>query len=124
MTIRIDNAGSETECAEVADTISTSPLVKTALYAADPNWGRILAAIGRSQVDKLEIDRVSVYLNGVCIVENGARAKDYTEEKGVAAMQDEEIVIRIDLNRGEVSGQYWTCDLSYEYVTINAEYRT
>ncbi len=124
VTIRVDNAGSEAECAGIAEAVSTSPLVKTALFAADPNWGRILAAIGRSKVDKLQIDRVSVYLNEVCIVENGARAKDYTEEKGVAAMQDEEIVIRIDLNRGEMSGQYWTCDLSHEYVTINAEYRT
>ena len=124
VTVRIDNARSEAECSAVADAISTSPLVKTALYAADPNWGRILAAIGRSKAGDLEIDRISVYLNEVCIVENGARAKDYTEEKGVGAMQAEEILIRIDLNRGEVSGCYWTCDLSHDYVTINAEYRT
>ena len=124
VTIRVDKAGSEAECDAVADAVSTSPLVKTALYAADPNWGRILAAIGRSGIGNLEIGRISVYLNEVCIVENGARAKDYTEEKGVAAMQSEEILIRINLNRGGVSSRYWTCDLSHDYVTINAEYRT
>ena len=124
VTIRVDKARSEAECAAVADAISTSPLVKTALYAADPNWGRILAAIGRSRIGNLDIDRISVYLNEVCIVENGARANNYTEEKGVAAMQAEEILIRINLDRGEVNGCYWTCDLSHDYVTINAEYRT
>ncbi len=124
VTIRVDNAQSEAECAAVADAVATSPLVKTALYAADPNWGRILAAIGRSKVRDLEIDRISVYLNEVCIVENGARAKGYTEAKGVAAMQDKEIMIRIDLNKGSASGSYWTCDLSHDYVTINAEYRS
>ena len=124
VTIQVDNARSEAECAAVADAISTSPLVKTALYAADPNWGRILAAIGRSKAGNPDIDRISVYLNEVCIVENGARAKDYTEEQGAAAMQSDEILLRINLNRGGVSGRYWTCDLSHDYVTINAEYRT
>ena len=124
VTIRVDKAGSEAECDAVADAVSTSPLVKTALYAADPNWGRILAAIGRSRIGNLEIGRISVYLNEVCIVENGARAKDYTEAKGIAAMQSEEILVRIDLGRGEASGCYWTCDLSHDYVTINAEYRS
>ena len=124
VTILVDNAQSEAECAAVADAVATSPLVKTALYAADPNWGRILAAIGRSRIDNLEIGRISVYLNEVCIVDNGARANNYNEEKGVAAMQAEEILIRIDLDRGEVNGCYWTCDLSHDYVTINAEYRT
>lgn len=124
VTIRVENAGSEAECAAVAEAVSTSPLVKTALFASDPNWGRILAAVGRSRVGKLDINRVSLYLNEVCIVENGARAADYTEEKGVAAMQPEDILVRIDLNGGSASGDYWTCDLSHDYVTINAEYRT
>ena len=124
VTIRVDNAQSEAECTAVADAIATSPLVKTALYASDPNWGRILAAIGRSKVRNLEIGRISVYLNDICIVDNGARAKDYTEEKGAAVMQAEEILIRIDLSRGNVSSRYWTCDLSHDYVTVNAEYRT
>ena len=124
ITIRVENAGSEAECAAVAEAVSTSPLVKTALFASDPNWGRILAAVGRSGVGELDINRVSLYLNEACIVENGARATGYTEEKGVAAMQPENILVRIDLNRGSASGDYWTCDLSHDYVTINAEYRT
>ena len=124
VTIRVGNARSETECTAVADAVATSPLVKTALYASDPNWGRILAAIGRSKGVNLDIDKVSVHINEVCIVENGARAKDYTEERGIAAMQDDEIEIRIDLNKGSVSACYWTCDLSHDYVTINAEYRS
>ena len=124
VTIRVENAGSEAECAAVAEAVSTSPLVKTALFASDPNWGRILAAVGRSGIGELDINRVSLYLNEVCIVENGARAVDYTEEKGVAAMQPEDILVRIDLNGGSASGDYWTCDLSHDYVTINAEYRT
>ena len=124
VTILVDNAQSEAECAAVADAVATSPLVKTALYAADPNWGRILAAIGRSRIENLEIGGISVYLNEVCIVDNGARANNYTEEKGAAAMQAEEILIRINLNRGGVGSRYWTCDLSHDYVTINAEYRT
>ncbi len=124
ITIQVDNANSEGECFAIANSLSTSPLVKTALYASDPNWGRILAAIGRSDIDRLETAKVTVCLNDVCIVENGARAKDYTEEAGVTAMQDNEIVIRVDLNRGKVSSRHWTCDLSHEYVAINAEYRT
>ena len=124
VTIRVENAGSEAECAAVAEAVSTSPLVKTALFASDPNWGRILAAVGRSRIGELDINRVSLYLNEVCIVENGARAADYTEEKGVAAMQPDDILVRVDLNRGSASGDYWTCDLSHDYVTINAEYRT
>ena len=124
VTIRVENAGSEAECAAVAEAVSTSPLVKTALFASDPNWGRILAAVGRSRIGELDINRVSLYLNEVCIVENGARAADYTEEKGVAAMQPGDILVRIDLNGGSASGDYWTCDLSHDYVTINAEYRT
>lgn len=124
VTIRVDNAGTETDCNAVADAVATSPLVKTALYAADPNWGRILAAIGRSKAGSLETDRISLYLNGVCIADKGARAEGYTEEQGRAAMQEDEIEIRIDLNMGNASGCYWTCDLSHDYVTINAEYRT
>ena len=124
VTIRVENAGSETECAAIAEAVSTSPLVKTALFASDPNWGRILAAVGRSGTGDLDINRVSLYLDDVCVVRNGARAGDYTEEKGTAAMQKDEIGIRIDLNKGSASACYWTCDLSHDYVTINAEYRT
>ena len=124
VTIRVENAGSEAECAAIAEAVSTSPLVKTALFASDPNWGRILAAVGRSGTGDLDINRVSLYLDDVCVVRNGARAGDYTEEKGTAAMRKDEIGIRIDLNKGSASACYWTCDLSHDYVTINAEYRS
>ena len=124
VTIRVENAGSEAECAAIAEAVSTSPLVKTALFASDPNWGRILAAVGRSGTGELDINRVSLYLDDVCVVRNGARAGDYTEEKGTATMQKDEIGIRIDLNKGSASACYWTCDLSHDYVTINAEYRS
>ena len=124
VTIRVENARSEAECAAVANAVSTSPLVKTALYAGDPNWGRILAAVGRSGIGDLEINRVSLYLNEVCIFENGARAAGYTEEQGTAAMGEDEIEILIDLDQGSARACYWTCDLSHDYVTINAEYRT
>ena len=124
VTLQVEHARSEAECDLVADAVSTSPLVKTALYASDPNWGRILAAIGRSGAGDLDINRVSLYLDDVCVVRNGARAGDYTEEKGTAAMQKDEIRIRIDLGRGSANACYWTCDLSHDYVTINAEYRS
>ena len=124
VTLRVEHARSEAECDLVADAVSTSPLVKTALYASDPNWGRILAAIGRCGAGDLDINRVSLYLDDVCVVRNGARAGDYTEEKGTAAMQKDEIGIRIDLGQGRANACYWTCDLSHDYVTINAEYRT
>ena len=124
VTIRVENGGSEAECKLVADAVSTSPLVKTALYASDPNWGRILAAIGRCGAAGLDINRVSLYLDDVCVARNGARAEDYTEEKGTAAMRQDEFEIRIDLGRGSAGACYWTCDLSHDYVTINAEYRS
>lgn len=124
VTIRVENARSEAQCNLIADAVSTSPLVKTALFASDPNWGRILAAVGRSGTGNLDINRVSLYLNDVCVVRDGARAEDYTEEKGTAAMGEDEIEIRIDLNQGSARACYWTCDLSHDYVTINAEYRT
>lgn len=124
VTVSIDNASDETECDAIAQAVSTSPLVKTALYASDPNWGRILAAVGRCNTGPLDINRVSLYLDNVCVVRNGARAEDYTEEKGASVMQQDEINIRIDLNKGNASARYWTCDLSHDYITINAEYRT
>jgi len=108
----------------VAYTIAESPLVKTALTASDANWGRILAAIGRAGVDDLDINRVEVSLNSVLIVEQGARAASYREELGQQAMQEEDIEIRVQLNRGDISETVWTTDLSNEYVRINAEYRT
>jgi glutamate N-acetyltransferase/amino-acid N-acetyltransferase len=122
--ITVSNAGSEAEADQVARTVAHSPLVKTALFASDPNWGRILAAVGRAGVSDLNVDAVSLSLNGVLIAENGARAASYTEKAGVAAMAPEDLIISIDLGRGEKSATLWTTDFSYDYVKINAEYRT
>ncbi|TDG15072.1 bifunctional glutamate N-acetyltransferase/amino-acid acetyltransferase ArgJ [Seongchinamella unica] len=124
VTVEVKGGVSEDECLDVAFTIAHSPLVKTALFASDPNWGRLLAAIGRAGVPDLDVNRIGVYLNEVLIAENGCRAASYTEEQGVAAMAPEDIVIRVELNRGDVSASVWTSDFSYDYVRINAEYRT
>lgn len=114
----------EQECLQIAYTVAESPLVKTALFASDPNWGRLLMAIGRAGVDGLDVDKISVRINDILIAERGCRADSYTEERGQQAMDQEEIVIVIDLDRGAQSATVWTSDLSHEYVRINAEYRT
>lgn len=112
------------EARRVAYTIAHSPLIKTALFASDPNWGRILAAVGRAGLDALQIDRVRIWLGPVLIVEAGGRAASYAEAAGAAVMRQPEILIRVALGRGEVATQVLTCDLSYDYVRINAEYRS
>jgi glutamate N-acetyltransferase/amino-acid N-acetyltransferase len=122
--IRVDGGLSEEECAGVAYTIAHSPLVKTAFFASDANWGRILAAIGRAGVSDLDISAITIDLNGVRIVESGGRAASYTEEAGQAAMRPTDIDVVVDLARGEAGAEVWTCDLSFDYVRINAEYRT
>lgn len=122
--VRVEGGIDAAECDAVAYTIAHSPLVKTALFASDPNWGRLLAAIGRAGLKNLCIADVSLYLNDVLIAVNGARAPDYTETKGQAAMAADELTIRVELNRGGASGCVWTTDFSYDYVRINAEYRT
>jgi glutamate N-acetyltransferase/amino-acid N-acetyltransferase len=122
--IAVEEAESTEEARRVAYTIAHSPLVKTALFASDPNWGRILAAVGRAGVRGLDIERVSIWLGAACIVRAGARAEDYTEAAGQAVMREAEIPIRVALGRGGASARILTCDLSYEYVRINAEYRT
>lgn len=124
VSIQVDQAGTKEEALELAYTIAHSPLVKTALFACDPNWGRILAALGRANIQSLALDQVRIYLDDVLLVEQGGRASSYTEEAGQAVMDKEEITIRIELARGNVSETLWTTDLSHEYVTINAEYRT
>ncbi|MBE9539831.1 MAG: bifunctional glutamate N-acetyltransferase/amino-acid acetyltransferase ArgJ [Proteobacteria bacterium] len=124
VTVLVKGGNSEQECLDVAFTIAHSPLVKTALFASDPNWGRLLAAIGRAGVADLAVDKVGVYLNDILIAEHGCRAATYTEEQGVVAMAPEDIEIRIELNRGQHEASVWTSDLSYDYVRINAEYRT
>lgn len=122
--IRVTGGESEAACDQVARTVAHSPLVKTALFASDPNWGRILAAIGRAGLEDLDTDAVSIHLNGALIAEQGARAASYTEEKGKEAMASEDLLIEIALNRGDAGAVIWTTDLSYDYVRINAEYRT
>jgi glutamate N-acetyltransferase/amino-acid N-acetyltransferase len=124
MSISVEGALDSQEAIVVGKMIAHSPLVKTAFFASDPNWGRILAAIGRSGVDNLDLNKIEVYLDDVCIVQNGGRATSYTEEKGQAVMNKEEILIRVVLGRGLSTEQVLTCDLSYDYVRINAEYRT
>jgi len=124
VTIQVDQARTSQEALDVAYTIAHSPLVKTALFASDANWGRILAAVGRAGVADLALPQVEIYLDDVCIVRNGGCAPDYTEARGSAVMRQAEITIRIVLARGKVSETVWTCDFSYDYVKINAEYRT
>ncbi len=124
VTILVDGAIDEAEARQVAYTIAHSPLVKTALFASDPNWGRILAAVGRAGVAELDVDRIGIWLDQVCIVDRGSRAEDYSETRGQAVMDQDEITIRVDLGRGDASSRILTCDLSHDYVTINAEYRT
>ena len=122
--IRVTGGESEAACDQVARTVAHSPLVKTALFASDPNWGRILAAIGRAGLEDLDTDAVSIHLNGALIAEQGARAASYTEAKGQEAMAAGDLVIDISLDRGDAESVIWTTDLSYDYVRINAEYRT
>ncbi len=122
--ILVDGAGSAAEARTVAETIAHSPLVKTALFASDPNWGRILAAVGRAPVGELAIDQVNIWLGDVQIVRNGGVAPDYTEQGGARAVAETDILIRVELGRGTGTSRIWTCDFSYDYVRINAEYRT
>lgn len=124
VTVQINQARTEQEALAVAYIIAESPLVKTALFASDPNWGRLLAAIGRAGLEELDVSLVQLHLNEVLIAENGCRAASYTEEQGAAVMAEDEITISVDLRRGEQSTTVWTSDLSHEYVRINAEYRT
>jgi glutamate N-acetyltransferase/amino-acid N-acetyltransferase len=124
ITIDVEAGVSESECLEVAHTVAHSPLVKTAFFASDPNWGRILAAVGRARIAHLSTDAVNIYLDDVCIVRHGERAADYTEDQGNAVMRRPEIRLRIVLGSGSASARLWTCDLSHDYVRINAEYRS
>ena len=124
VTIEVHHAASVQEALDVAYTVAHSPLVKTALFASDPNWGRILAAVGRAGVEGLELQALEIFLGDVCLVRNGGRAEEYSEARGQAVMDLEDITIAIDLKRGQVTETVWTCDFSHEYVTINAEYRT
>lgn len=124
ITIEIVNGYSVAECRLVANTIALSPLVKTAFFASDPNWGRILAAIGRADIEQLDINAISIFLNDLCVFRHGALAEQYSEAGGQAEMNKDEIILRVDLAQGNSATRIWTSDLSHDYVRINAEYRT
>lgn len=124
VTVRVEEAADADEARAVAYAVAQSPLVKTALFASDPNWGRILAAVGRAGIRDLDIERVRIHLGGALVVDAGSRALDYTEAAGAAAMAGPEILIQVSLGRGCADTRVLTCDLSYDYVRINAEYRT
>lgn len=121
VTVRVERGRSRDECRKVAYAIAHSPLVKTAFFASDPNLGRILAAIGNTDVD---ITKLSLYLDEVLVATGGGRHAAYKEEQGVAAMKKPEFTVRAVLNRGKTEATVWTCDFSFDYVKINAEYRT
>lgn len=124
ITISVEGGATTQECCDVAYSIAHSPLVKTALFASDPNWGRILAAIGNAGVSHLDVNQVNVWLDDVQICQNGGVAQSYTEAAGAAVMAKTEFTIYVDLQRGEAKDTVYTCDLSYDYVKINADYRS
>ncbi len=124
ITVLVEKGRDEAECRSVAYAIAHSPLVKTAFFASDPNLGRLLAAIGNSRVRDLDVSRVELYLDDVQVARDGGRAPGYHEEEGKRVMAKSEITVRVVLGRGSAATTVWTCDLSHEYVTINAEYRT
>lgn len=124
ITVRVEGGRSTDECVQVAYAIAHSPLVKTAFFASDPNLGRILAAVGYAGIDDLDQHRIELHLDDVHVVTHGGRHPNYREEDGARVMQQSEITIRVGLNRGPAVDTVWTCDLSHEYVRINADYRS
>lgn len=124
ITIQVEGGKDETECKKVGYAIAHSPLVKTAFFASDPNLGRILAAIGYAGIADLDVEALKLYLDDVLVAENGGRALSYQEEDGQRVMKQSDITIRVVLNRGKVNATLWTCDFSYDYVKINASYRS
>jgi glutamate N-acetyltransferase/amino-acid N-acetyltransferase len=124
ITVTVEEGGSIDECRRIAYAIGHSPLVKTAFYASDPNLGRILAAIGYAGVDDLDVGKINLYLDDVWVAKNGGRNPDYKEEDGQRVMKQSEITIRVKLARGAACATVWTCDLSHDYVSINADYRS
>ncbi|WP_111860333.1 bifunctional glutamate N-acetyltransferase/amino-acid acetyltransferase ArgJ [Acinetobacter sp. CFCC 10889] len=124
MTVAVEGGNNTQECCDIAYSIAHSPLVKTAFFASDPNWGRILAAIGYAGVKDLDVEKIQVWLDDVQICKDGGAAVDYTEAEGARVMAQTEITIRVDLGRGQAKDTVYTCDLSYDYVKINADYRS
>lgn len=122
--VAVEGAASAADAHEVAETVAHSPLVKTALFAADPNWGRILAAVGRARIADMDVDAIRIWLDDVSLVRNGGRDPAYREQDGQRVMDQDAFEIRIDLGLGQASARVLTCDLSYDYVKINAEYRS
>jgi glutamate N-acetyltransferase/amino-acid N-acetyltransferase len=124
ITVKVEGGIDEAECRKAAYAIAHSPLIKTAFFASDPNLGRILAAIGYAGIDDLDVTNMELYLGDVLVAEKGGRAPSYKEEQGAAIMQESDILVRVVLNRGNSSVMIWTCDFSYDYVKINADYRS
>ncbi|NMM36525.1 MAG: bifunctional glutamate N-acetyltransferase/amino-acid acetyltransferase ArgJ [Glaciimonas sp.] len=124
ITVTVEQGRNAEECRKIAYSIAHSPLVKTAFFASDPNLGRILCAIGYAGVDDLDVSQLNLYLDDVWVAKNGGRNSDYQEQDGQRVMQQSEITVRVTLARGSASATVWTCDLSHEYVTINADYRS
>jgi glutamate N-acetyltransferase/amino-acid N-acetyltransferase len=124
ITIIVEQGSSERDCLEVAYSVAHSPLVKTAFFASDPNWGRILAAVGRAPLSSLDVNRVAIHLDDVCVVRDGGLAPSYTEAQGQAVMRKTEITVRVQLGAGPFEACVWTSDLSHDYVSINADYRS
>ncbi|MEP7100862.1 MAG: bifunctional glutamate N-acetyltransferase/amino-acid acetyltransferase ArgJ [Burkholderiales bacterium] len=124
ISVQIDGGKTEDECRQAAYAIAHSPLVKTAFFASDPNLGRILAAVGYAGIDDLDQTKIDLFLDDVAVVKEGGRLPTYREEDGARVMQQSEITVRVDLHRGAASTTVWTCDLSYDYVKINADYRS
>ncbi|HEX7689205.1 MAG TPA: bifunctional glutamate N-acetyltransferase/amino-acid acetyltransferase ArgJ [Burkholderiaceae bacterium] len=122
--VQVDGGKDEAECRLAAYAIAHSPLVKTAFFASDPNLGRILAAVGYAGIADLDQARIDLFLDGVAVVKDGGRREDYREEDGARVMKQQEITVRIDLHRGDATTTVWTCDFSYDYVKINADYRS
>ncbi len=122
--IAVSRAKTQTDARAVAYAVAHSPLVKTALFASDPNWGRILAAIGRAEAEDLDINRINLFLGDTCLLNNGLPDSSYDEAMGLAEMSKSEINIRIELGQGDINFKLWTSDLSYDYIRINAEYRS
>ena len=124
MTVQVRGGRDEAECRKIAYAIAHSPLIKTAFFASDPNLGRILAAIGYAGVDDLDVNALRLYLGEYLVAEHGGRAASYEEAQGAAVMQQPEITVRVELDRGLADVTIWTCDFSYDYVRINADYRS
>ncbi|MCA3189972.1 MULTISPECIES: bifunctional glutamate N-acetyltransferase/amino-acid acetyltransferase ArgJ [unclassified Cupriavidus] len=124
MTIRVEGGKDVAECRQIAYAVAHSPLVKTAFYASDPNLGRILAAVGYAGVNDLDVNRVNLWLDDVWVARDGGRNAEYREEDGQRVMKQAEITVRIALGRGNAEATVWTCDLSHDYVSINADYRS